>query len=62
MNSSTGPKDKTPTIADEGLLFWWVHQDLNLGPKNYESRNSKKTTRISRAYASSISMCIVSCG
>ena len=23
-------KDKTPTIADEGLLFWWAHQDLNL--------------------------------
>ena len=27
-------KDKTPTIADEGLLFWWAHQDLNLGPKD----------------------------
>jgi len=19
------------------LLFWWAHQDLNLGPKDYES-------------------------
>ena len=28
------PKDKTPTISDEGLLFWWAHQDLNLGPKD----------------------------
>ena len=27
-------KYKTPTIADEGLLFWWAHQDLNLGPKD----------------------------
>ena len=27
-------KDKTPTISDEGLLFWWAHQDLNLGPKD----------------------------
>jgi len=27
-------KDKTPTITDEGLLFWWAHQDLNLGPKD----------------------------
>jgi len=26
-----------PTIADEGLLFWWAHQDLNLGPKDYAS-------------------------
>jgi hypothetical protein len=43
-------KDKTPTITDEGLLFWWAHQDLNLGPKDYESRHPKKTTRISRAY------------
>ena len=23
-------KDKTPTTSDEGLLFWWAHQDLNL--------------------------------
>ena len=30
-------KDKTPTITDEGLCFWWAHQDLNLGPKDYES-------------------------
>ena len=21
-------------IADKGLLFWWAHQDLNLGPKD----------------------------
>jgi hypothetical protein len=45
-------KDKTPTISDEGLLFWWAHQDLNLGSKDYESRHPKKTTRISRAYIS----------
>jgi len=32
-------KDKTPTIADEGLLFRWAHQDLSLGPKDYESRS-----------------------
>ena len=30
-------KYKTPIITDEGLLFWWAHQDLNLGPKDYES-------------------------
>jgi hypothetical protein len=30
-------KDKTLTISDEGLLYWWAHQDLNLGPKDYES-------------------------
>lgn len=23
-------KDKTPTISDEGFLFWWVHQNLIL--------------------------------
>jgi len=34
------------------LLFWWAHQDLNLGPKDYESRHPKKTTRISRGYVS----------
>jgi hypothetical protein len=45
-------KDKTPTISDEGLLFWWAHQDLNLGPKDYERRHPKKTARISRAYVS----------
>ena len=28
------PKLKTPTISSEGLLFWWAHQDLNLGPKD----------------------------
>jgi len=43
------------------LLFWWAHQDLNLGPKDYESRHPKKTTRISRAYASSILVCSVLC-
>jgi hypothetical protein len=32
---------KTPTISDEGLLFWWAHQDLNLGPKDYESRHPR---------------------
>jgi hypothetical protein len=21
-------KDKTSTISDEGLLFWWAHEDL----------------------------------
>ena len=31
---SLAQKDKTPTITDEGLLFWWAHQDLNLGPKD----------------------------
>jgi hypothetical protein len=36
-------KDKTLTITDEGLLFWWAHQDLNLGPKDYESRYSAAT-------------------
>jgi hypothetical protein len=44
--------NKTPTIASEGLLFWWAHQDLNLGPKDYESRYPKKTTAISRGYVS----------
>jgi len=34
------------------LFFWWAHQDLNLGPKDYESRHPKKTARISRAYVS----------
>ena len=34
---SLAQKDKTLTISDEGLLFWWAHQDLNLGPKDYES-------------------------
>jgi len=55
------PKDKTLTIADDGLRFWWAHQDLNLGPKDYESRYPKKTTRISRAYVSYISVCSVLC-
>ena len=27
-------KDKTPAISNWGLLFWWAHQDLNLGPKD----------------------------
>jgi len=35
------------------LLFWWAHQDLNLGPKDYESRHPKKTIRISRGYVAS---------
>ena len=39
--TSNNPKYKTPTITDEGLLFWWAHQDLNLGPKDYESRHSR---------------------
>jgi hypothetical protein len=34
---------------------------LNLGPKDYESRHPKKTTRISRAYSASISVCSVLC-
>jgi len=49
---SLAQKDKTLTISDEGLHYWWAHQDLNLGPKDYESRHPKKTTRISRAYVS----------
>ena len=28
---------KPPPYAGEGLLLWWAHQDLNLGPKDYES-------------------------
>ena len=35
------PKDKTLTITDEGLRFWWAHQDLNLGPKGYEKKLPK---------------------
>jgi len=50
-----------PTISSEGLLFWWAHQDLNLGPKDYESRHPKKTTRISRGYIASLSVCSVLC-
>jgi hypothetical protein len=49
---SNAQKNKTPPIADEGLLFWWAHQDLNLGPKDYESRHPKKTIRISMGYVS----------
>jgi hypothetical protein len=37
--------------ASGAFHFWCARQDLNLVPKNYESRYSKKTTRISRAYA-----------
>jgi hypothetical protein len=48
MTINQSLKTKTPTIADGGLLFWWAHQDLNLGPKDYESRHPKKTNRISR--------------
>jgi hypothetical protein len=44
--------NKTLTISDEGLHFWWTHQDLNLGPKNDVSRYPKKTTKISRANVS----------
>jgi len=29
-------KRQTPTISDEGLLFWWAHLDSNQGPKDYE--------------------------
>ena len=58
---SLAQKDKTLTISDEGLLFWWAHQDLNLGPKDYESRHPKKTTRISRGYGASLSVCSVLC-
>jgi hypothetical protein len=54
-------KDKTLIIFDEGLLFWWAHQDLNLGPKDYESRHPKKTIRISRAYVASLSVCEYLC-
>jgi len=42
-------------------FFWWAHQDLNLGPKDYESRHPKKTTRISRGYGASLSVCSVLC-
>ena len=55
------PKDKTLTISSEGLLFWWAHQDLNLGPKDYESRHPKKTIRISRGYSVSLSVCEYLC-
>jgi len=54
-------KDKTPTISDEGLLFWWAHQDLNLGPKDYEFRHPKKTTDISMGYSASLSVCSILC-
>jgi hypothetical protein len=54
-------KDKTPTISSEGLLFWWAHQDLNLGPKDYESRHPKKTIKISRGYNVSLSVCEYLC-
>jgi hypothetical protein len=32
------------------FVFWWAHQDLNLGPKDYESRHPKKTIMISMTY------------
>jgi len=28
-------KDQTPTISDEGLLFWWAQEDLNLELGNF---------------------------
>jgi hypothetical protein len=34
------------------LNYWWALADLNRGPKDYESRHPKKTTKISRAYVS----------
>jgi len=34
LAKSISQNDKTLTISDEGLLFWWAHQDLNLGPKD----------------------------
>jgi hypothetical protein len=40
----TKKKDPPPLLVG--------HQDLNLGPKDYESRHPKKTIRISRGYVS----------
>jgi hypothetical protein len=34
------------------FYFWWAHQDLNLGPKDYESRHPKKIISNSRGYIS----------
>jgi hypothetical protein len=59
--TSSSSKDKTLTIASEGLFFWWAHQDLNLGPKDYEIRHPKKTIRISRAYVACLSVCEYLC-
>jgi hypothetical protein len=41
----------------KSLISLMAHHDLNLGPKDYESRHPKKTTRISRAYLAFLSVC-----
>jgi len=45
-----------PCVRYGPFHFWWAHQDLNLGPKDYESRHPKKTIRISRGYSASLSV------
>jgi len=54
MASESFKQEHSKKYQPEGwyFYFWWAHQDLNLGPKDYESRHPKKTTRISRGYAS----------
>jgi hypothetical protein len=29
-------KTQEKSDSDKSLLKWWAHQDLNLGPKDYE--------------------------
>jgi hypothetical protein len=34
---------KKPLSVMAGALKWWAHQDLNLGPKDYEQLQEIKT-------------------
>jgi hypothetical protein len=38
------------------FVFWWAHQDLKLGPKDYENRQPNKTIMISMIYRTLLSV------
>jgi hypothetical protein len=41
------------------FVFWWAHQDLNLGPKDYENREPNKTIMISMTWSNALNQIAV---
>ena len=44
-------KNKKPLTEISGFSNWWAHQDLNLGPKDYEQVYEIKLLQINRLKA-----------
>ncbi len=52
---------KATDLKNQWLSIWWAHQDLNLGPKDYEQLQ-EKITYINQKVTSDSQQCGSKCG